>query len=44
MIDGLVADKGSFKTGYTRNDERGVPNSSVLKNIRNLSYLELKLQ
>jgi TonB-linked SusC/RagA family outer membrane protein len=38
MIDGLVADKGSFKMGYTRNDERGVlPNSSVLKNIVNLS-------
>jgi TonB-linked SusC/RagA family outer membrane protein len=37
MIDGLVADKGSFKIGYTRNDERGVlPNSSVLKNIVNL--------
>lgn len=38
MIDGLVADKGSFKMGYTRNDERGVlPNSSVLKNIVNLN-------
>ncbi|WP_233588563.1 MULTISPECIES: SusC/RagA family TonB-linked outer membrane protein [unclassified Flavobacterium] len=38
MIDGLVADKGSFKIGYSRNDERGVlPNASVLKNIVNLS-------
>jgi TonB-linked SusC/RagA family outer membrane protein len=37
MIDGLVADKGSFKIGFTRNDERGaLPNSSVLKNIVNL--------
>ena len=37
MIDGLVGDKGSFKIGYTRNDERGaLPNSSVLKNIVNL--------
>ena len=37
MIDGLVEDKGSFKVGFTRNDERGaLPNSSVLKNIINL--------
>ena len=37
MIDGLVGDKGSFKIGFTRNDERGaLPNSSVLKNIVNL--------
>jgi hypothetical protein len=32
LIDGLIADKGSIKFGYTRNDERGtVPNSRVLK-------------
>jgi hypothetical protein len=30
LIDGLIADKGSIKFGYTRNDERGtVPNSRV---------------
>lgn len=29
-------DKGSFKLGYTRNDERGIlPNSSLLKNLVN---------
>ncbi|TDH28942.1 SusC/RagA family TonB-linked outer membrane protein [Segetibacter sp. 3557_3] len=34
-MDGMT-DKGSFKLGYTRNDERGVvPNSRVLKNILN---------
>jgi len=38
MVDGLVNDKGSFKLGYSRNDERGVlPNSRVLKNIVNFS-------
>jgi hypothetical protein len=31
LIDGLIADKGSIKFGYTRNDERGKPNSRVLK-------------
>lgn len=35
MLDG-ASDKGSFKLGYTRNDEKGVlPNSRVLKNILN---------
>jgi hypothetical protein len=29
LIDGLIADKGSIKFGYTRNDERTVPNSRV---------------
>lgn len=38
MIDGLVADKGTFKLGYSRNEENGVlPNSSLLKNIVNFS-------
>ncbi|HKH60675.1 MAG TPA: SusC/RagA family TonB-linked outer membrane protein [Flavitalea sp.] len=37
MLDGLT-DKGSFKLGYTRNDEKGVlPNSRVLKNIINFA-------
>jgi TonB-linked SusC/RagA family outer membrane protein len=39
-LDGML-DRGSFKIGYTRNDEHGiVPNSEVLKNIVNtgLSY------
>jgi TonB-linked SusC/RagA family outer membrane protein len=36
MLDGLFTDKGSFKLGYTRNDEHGtLPNSNVLKNIVN---------
>lgn len=35
MFDG-ASDKGSYKLGFTRNDERGVlPNSKVLKNIVN---------
>ena len=35
MMDG-ASDKGSFKLGYSRNDEKGVlPNSNVLKNIVN---------
>lgn len=35
MLDG-GSDRGSFKLGYTRNDEKGVlPNSRVLKNIIN---------
>src|SRR6185295_6803107 len=35
MLDG-VNDKGFFKLGYTRNDEKGVlPNSHVMKNIIN---------
>ncbi|THU40873.1 SusC/RagA family TonB-linked outer membrane protein [Niastella caeni] len=35
MLDGAT-DKGSFKLGYTRNDERGVlPNSKLIKNIVN---------
>lgn len=35
MVDG-ASDKGSFKLGYTRNDERGVlPNSHLMKNIVN---------
>jgi hypothetical protein len=34
----LIADKGSIKFGYTRNDERGtVPNSRVLKNNYSLN-------
>jgi hypothetical protein len=38
LIDGLIADKGSIKFGYTRNDERGtVPNSRVLKNNYSLN-------
>ncbi len=36
-LDG-ASDKGTFKLGYTRNDERGVlPNSNVSKNIMNLA-------
>ena len=36
-LDG-ASDKGTFKLGYTRNDERGVlPNSNVTKNIMNLA-------
>ncbi|WP_025141587.1 SusC/RagA family TonB-linked outer membrane protein [Pedobacter jeongneungensis] len=35
MLDG-ASDKGTFKLGYSRNDERGtLPNSKVLKNIIN---------
>jgi len=35
MLDG-ASDKGAFKLGYSRNDERGtLPNSKVLKNIIN---------
>jgi outer membrane receptor protein involved in Fe transport len=35
MLDG-ASDKGAFKLGYTRNDEKGVlPNSSLKKNIVN---------
>ncbi|OQP66752.1 SusC/RagA family TonB-linked outer membrane protein [Niastella populi] len=35
MLDG-ASDKGSFKLGYTRNDDQGVlPNSSLIKNIIN---------
>lgn len=35
MFDG-AGDKGSFKLGYTRNDDRGVlPNSKLIKNIIN---------
>ena len=35
FMDGLF-DKGSYKLGYTRNEEKGiVPNSKVLKNIVN---------
>jgi len=38
MVDGLVEGKGSFKLGYSRNDEKGIlPNSRVLKNIVNFS-------
>ena len=38
IVDGNIADKGSVKFGYTRNDERGtVPNSQVLKNIISLN-------
>ncbi len=38
MIDGMFQDKGFFKLGYSRNDERGIlPNSRVLKNIVNFS-------
>lgn len=34
-VDGLL-DKGSFKLGYTRSDEKGlVPNSKIVKNILN---------
>ena len=37
LLDGAT-DKGSFKLGYTRNDERGtLPNSSVSKNTMNLA-------
>ena len=37
MLDGAT-DKGTFKLGYTRNDERGtLPNSNITKNIMNLS-------
>jgi TonB-linked SusC/RagA family outer membrane protein len=36
-LDGAT-DKGSFKLGYTRNEDRGtLPNSSVIKNIMNIS-------
>lgn len=36
LLDG-ASDKGTFKLGYTRNDEKGVlPNSHLLKNIVNL--------
>ncbi|MBO9571344.1 MAG: SusC/RagA family TonB-linked outer membrane protein [Chitinophagaceae bacterium] len=35
FLDG-VSEKGSYKLGYTRNDEKGVlPNSKILKNIIN---------
>lgn len=35
MLDG-AGDKGTYKLGYTRNEERGVlPNSKVMKNIIN---------
>ena len=35
FVDG-ASDKGSFKLGYTRNDDRGVlPNSSITKNLVN---------
>lgn len=35
FIDG-ASDKGSFKLGYTRNDDRGIlPNSKITKNIIN---------
>jgi outer membrane receptor protein involved in Fe transport len=35
MLDG-ASDKGSFKLGYTRNEEKGIlPNSSLRKNIVN---------
>ena len=35
FIDG-ASDKGSFKLGYTRNDDRGIlPNSSIKKNLVN---------
>lgn len=38
LVNGNIADKGSIKFGYTRNDERGtVPNSQVLKNIVSLN-------
>jgi TonB-linked SusC/RagA family outer membrane protein len=37
MFDG-ASDKGAFKLGYTRNDDRGVlPNSKLIKNIINFS-------
>jgi TonB-linked SusC/RagA family outer membrane protein len=37
MLDG-ASDKGSFKLGYTRNEEKGIlPNSSLRKNIVNFS-------
>jgi hypothetical protein len=29
LIDGLIADKGSIKFGYTRNDRGELPNSRV---------------
>lgn len=36
-LDG-ASDRGSYKLGFTRNDEKGVlPNSSVIKNIVNFS-------
>ncbi|TVZ26025.1 TonB-linked SusC/RagA family outer membrane protein [Gillisia sp. Hel_I_86] len=38
IVSGNIAEKGSVKFGYTRNDERGtVPNSQVLKNILSLN-------
>jgi TonB-linked SusC/RagA family outer membrane protein len=38
LIDGMVSDRGMFKLGYSRNDERGtLPNSQVLKNIFNFN-------
>ncbi|CAM3843984.1 SusC/RagA family TonB-linked outer membrane protein [Aquirufa aurantiipilula] len=37
QLDGAT-DQGTFKLGYTRNDERGtLPNSNVTKNIMNLA-------
>lgn len=37
QLDGAT-DQGTFKLGFTRNDERGtLPNSSVIKNIMNLA-------
>jgi TonB-linked SusC/RagA family outer membrane protein len=37
MLDG-ASDRGSFKLGYTRNEEKGIlPNSSLRKNIVNFS-------
>jgi TonB-linked SusC/RagA family outer membrane protein len=36
FIDGAT-DKGSFKIGYTRNDDKGIlPNSKIIKNLVNL--------
>lgn len=38
LMDGKLEDKGTFKIGYTRNDEKGVlPNSKITKNIFNLN-------
>lgn len=38
IVDGNIAERGSVKFGYTRNDERGtVPNSKVIKNILSLN-------
>ena len=44
VVDGNIADRGSVKMTYARNDERGVvPNSQVLKNIVGLTgSLELE--